>query len=157
MAQDDPKTDGDRDPSTEWAEDRTDWAEDRTILAAERTFAGWMRTAFAAIGIGLAFRAIFGELQPPWLPKAIATMFIAFAAVFAIGAERRTCKTLARLTTHAVDAPDMPNIRWIAWSVAAGALILIAGLWVLNDGGIAPDANAPAQNAPAQGIENPAP
>lgn len=122
------------DQSTAWAESRTDWAEDRTILAVERTFAGWMRTAFAAIGIGLAFRAIFGEMQPPWLPKAIATMFIAFAAVFAIGAERRACGAFDRLSHHAVKAPKIPNVRWIAWSVAAGSLILILGLWVLNDG-----------------------
>lgn len=51
--------------SNELAEERTGLAEDRTIMATERTFAGWMRTAFAAIGIGLAFRAVFGEFDPP--------------------------------------------------------------------------------------------
>ena len=51
MAQDDPPKN--EDPSTHWAEFRTDLAEDRNIMAMERTFAGWMRTAFAAIGIGL--------------------------------------------------------------------------------------------------------
>ena len=52
---------------------RTDLAEDRNIMAMERTFAGWMRTAFAAIGIGLGFKAVFGAFDPPWLAKAIAT------------------------------------------------------------------------------------
>ncbi|MEE2793267.1 MAG: DUF202 domain-containing protein, partial [Pseudomonadota bacterium] len=56
MAQDDPPKDPDK--STEWAELRTDLAEDRNIMAMERTFAGWMRTAFAAIGIGLGFKAV---------------------------------------------------------------------------------------------------
>ena len=135
MAQDDPVKG--EDPSTEWAEHRTDWAEDRTIMALERTFAGWMRTAFAAIAIGIGFRALFGEFDPPWLAKAIATMFIALAIVFALGAERRACKAFARLSSHSVDSPKMPNIRLIAWSISAGALLLIVALWVLTDGQLA--------------------
>ena len=125
------------DKPTKWAEDRTDWAEDRTIMALERTFAGWMRTAFAAIAIGIGFRALFGEFDPPWLAKAIATGFILLAIIFALGAERRACKAFARLSSHAVDSPKLPNIRLVAWSIAAGAATLIVALWVLNDGTIA--------------------
>ena len=62
MAQDDPPEDPDK--STEWAELRTDLAEDRNIMALERTFAGWMRTAFAAIGIGLGFKACLLYTSP---------------------------------------------------------------------------------------------
>ncbi|MFN2099084.1 YidH family protein [Altererythrobacter sp. MF3-039] len=120
--------------SNELAEDRTDWAEDRTILALERTFAGWMRTAFAAIAIGIGFRALFGEFDPPWLAKAIATMFISLAIVFAIGAERRACRSFERLSSHAVDSPQLPRLRWIAYSISFGAALLIVALWVLNDG-----------------------
>lgn len=137
MASDEPDTDSKSDKSTKLAEDRTDWAEDRTIMALERTFAGWMRTAFAAIAIGIGFRALFGEFEPPWLAKAIATGFIALAIVFAISAERRACKAFERLSSHAVDSPKMPNIRLVAWSIAAGAALLIVALWVLNDGSIA--------------------
>lgn len=54
---------------TEFAEDRTDWAEDRTIRAAERTYAGWLRTAFAAIGIGLGFVPCLANLTRHGLPK----------------------------------------------------------------------------------------
>lgn len=136
MATDSPGEDEDVDRSTRWAEDRTNWAEDRTIMALERTFAGWMRTAFAAIAIGIGFRALFGEFQPPWLAKAIATMFISLAIVFAIGAERRTCKAFARLSSHAVDSPNLPNIRLIAWAISFGAVLLIVALWMLNDGQI---------------------
>lgn len=117
--------------SNELAEERTDWAEDRTILALERTFAGWMRTAFAAIAIGIGFRALFGEFDPPWLAKAIATMFIALAIVFAIGAERRASRSFDRLSSHAVDSPQLPNLRWIAWVIAGGAALLIVALWWL--------------------------
>lgn len=124
--------DGSGSSSEELAAHRTDWAEDRTILALERTFAGWMRTAFAAIGIGLGFRALFGELEPPWLARAIATLFIAMAMVFAIGAERRTCRSFSRLSSHAVSSPDLPNLRWIAYGVAFGAGVLIAALWILR-------------------------
>ena len=127
-----------KDIGTKLAEDRTDWAEDRTILALERTFAGWMRTSFAAIAIGIGFRALFGEFDPPWLAKAIATMFIALAIVFAIGAERRACRSFERLSSHAIDSPRLPNIKWIAYAISTGAALLIVALWVLNDGTLAP-------------------
>ena len=133
MAQDDLQN---SDENTRRAEERTDWAEDRTILAVERTFAGWMRTAFAAIGIGIGFHALFGDFQPPWLVKAIATMFIALGAVSSIGAERRACRAFAKLRTHSVDPIGTPNLRWIAWAIATGSALLIAGLWLLHDGKI---------------------
>ena len=51
------------DDREELAVERTHFAEDRTVQATERTFAGWLRTAFAAIGVGLGFHVIFGELD----------------------------------------------------------------------------------------------
>ena len=65
------------DEKEQLAEDRTNLAEDRTVLANERTFAGWLRTGFAAIGIGLGFHVLFQAMQPLWVPKAIATAFLA--------------------------------------------------------------------------------
>ncbi|WP_394730531.1 YidH family protein [Altererythrobacter sp. GH1-8] len=121
--------------SNQLAEQRTDLAEDRTIMAMERTFAGWMRTAFAAIGIGLAFRAVFGEFEPPWLARAIATAFVLLGAVVAYTAERRATATLKRLTPNEVDTPDRPSIRWIGWSVSAGAVLLAVAFWILHDNG----------------------
>ena len=132
MAQDDPPEGADK--STQWAEFRTDLAEDRNIMAMERTFAGWMRTAFAAIGIGLGFRALFGAWDPSWLPKAIATAFILGGGWLAITAERRACKTLARLNTHEFEAISTPNFRVMAYGVGIGALVLVTGLWVLTEG-----------------------
>ena len=132
MAQDNP--DDTRDKSTQWAEFRTDLAEDRNIMAMERTFAGWMRTAFAAIGIGLGFRALFGEWDPSWLPKLIATIFIIGGGWLAITAERRACKTLQRLNTHEFEAISTPNFKLMAYAIATGSVVLSAGLWILNTG-----------------------
>ena len=134
MAQDDPPDKPDK--STQWAEFRTDLAEDRNIMAMERTFAGWMRTAFAAIGIGLGFRAVFGDFEPPWLARAIATVFIVGGGWLAITAERRACKTLARLDPHEFEAISTPNFKLMAYAVATGSAVLTAGLWILNDGSI---------------------
>ncbi|MCP2017878.1 MAG: DUF202 domain-containing protein [Erythrobacter sp.] len=134
MAQDDPPEDPDK--STEWAELRTDLAEDRNIMALERTFAGWMRTAFAAIGIGLGFKAVFGAFDPPWLAKAIATVFILAGGWLAITAQRRACHTMEKLSAHKFEAVSTPNFRVLAYAIAAGALILTAGLWILNDGSL---------------------
>ncbi len=122
--------------SNDLAVERTELAEDRNIMAMERTFAGWMRTAFAAIGIGLAFRAVFGDFEPPWLARAIATLFIAAGAALAWSAQRRTCATLARLNPHTLERPAAPNFRLLAYAVILGAIVLIAGLWILNDGSI---------------------
>ena len=123
----------------ELAFERTHFAEDRTIMAMERTFAGWLRTAFAAIGIGLAFHVVFGKFEPPWLARAIATLFILSGAWLAIAAERRACATLARLRPHEIKPLPAPNFRWLGWAVAAGAVTLVAGLWILNDGSLGSD------------------
>ena len=120
--------------SQDLAEERTDLAEDRNIMAMERTFAGWIRTAFAAIGIGLAFRALFGEFDPPWLAKAVGTMFIFAGGALAILAQRRACRTLGRLNSHQMEPAASPNFRVLGFSVAVGSAVLIAGLWILNDG-----------------------
>lgn len=127
----------DEDKNTELAIDRTDMAEDRTIMAVERTFAGWIRTSFAAMAIGLGLRALFGELEPPWLAKAIATMFMMLAIWIALNASSRACASLGKMREHVVYSPQQQQMRWIGYAVAAGAGLLIAGLWILNDGNIA--------------------
>lgn len=134
MAQDDPPEAEDK--NTEWAELRTDLAEDRNIMAMERTFAGWMRTALAAIGIGLGFHVVFGEFEPPWLARAIATLFILAGGWLALSAQRRTSKTLDRLSAHKLEQLSAPNFRLLSYSVALGSFLLTAGLWILNDGSV---------------------
>lgn len=119
--------------SNDLAEQRTDWAEDRTVQATERTYAGWLRTAFAAIGIGLGFRAVFGEFEPPWLAQAIATIFIILGGIVSWQAQRNACRTLQRLNAHDVDTPKPLQMRWLSFIISAAAFALAGALWLLHD------------------------
>ena len=114
------------------AEDRTDLAEDRTMLANERTFAGWMRTGFAAIGIGIGFHVLFQKMEPLWVPKAIATAFLAAAIYIIVVAERRACAVLARFEAHRIIELQPINLKIVAWISSCATLALIAGIWLLK-------------------------
>lgn len=116
---------------TDLADRRTDYAEDRTILANERTFAGWVRTGLAAVGIGVGFHALFGTLEPWWMPRAVATAFILIGILVFWSAQRRTCAVLARLDPHRVKHIPRRYVRIIAYTLSAGALVLIASVWLL--------------------------
>ena len=119
---------------TELAEDRTDWAEDRTIMANERTFAGWMRTGLAAVGIGLGFNALFGKLEPLWVPKAIASLFMIIGVFIFWSAQRNGCAVQVRLDSHHATPIKPTNMRLVAGLMASGALALIIALWTLKIG-----------------------
>lgn len=116
----------------ELARERTDFAEDRTILANERTFAGWLRTGYAGIGIGLAFNALFGRVEPGWIAKLIATGFLLIAVMIFVGAERRSCAVFSRLETHKVQSVKLTNIRILAYASIAATIALIAAIWLLS-------------------------
>ncbi len=113
------------------AQDRTDYAEDRTLLANERTFSGWARTSMAAIGIGLGFHVLFGKLEPQWVPKAIATLFILLGIFLIFAAERRAKLLKERLDSHAVRPLTSLNIRIVAVAISMGAAALIAAIWMM--------------------------
>lgn len=117
---------------TDLAEDRTDLAEDRTLLANERTFSGWARTAMAAIGIGLGFNALFKTLEPVWIPKAIATLFILLAIFIIFMAERRARSLCSRLDAHKIKDLDGVNLKVMAIAIGTGAAALVTALWVLD-------------------------
>ena len=120
--------------SDELAQRRTDLAEDRTILANERTYAGWMRTAFAAIGVGLGFRALFDQMQPPWLPRAIATLFMLIAVALLVAAERRAAWIVEHLHVHDVETVRVRNMRIVTAVTALATLVLLAALWLTQIG-----------------------
>jgi putative membrane protein len=109
---------------------RTDLAEDRTLLANERTFAGWLRTGFAAVGIGLGFNVLFREMEPFWLPRAIASVFILVGIFVAIAAERRACAVRERLSAHVVESAKPINIRLITIATSVAAMALVAAIWL---------------------------
>lgn len=130
----------DKDPSsttlanerTDLAEDRTEWAEDRTIMANERTFAGWMRTGLAAVGIGLGFNALFGKIEPLWVPKAIATLFMLIGIFIFWVAERNGCAVQSRLNSHHANPVKPTNLRIVSGLMALGATALIAAIWTMD-------------------------
>lgn len=115
----------------ELARDRTDLAEDRTILSHERSFAGWVRTGMAAVGIGLGFNALFRELEPAWMPKAMATAFLLVAVYVFLSAERRARHMLRQLDAHSVVALKPMRIRLLSWLLSLATLALIATIWWL--------------------------
>lgn len=115
----------------ELAQQRTDYAEDRTVLANERTFAGWFRTGFASVAIGLGFQALFVRMEPWWVPRAIATIFLLLGVILFFAAERRACQVLGRLSTHQVKKFSKVNFRLVAWLASAGVLALTAAMWFL--------------------------
>jgi len=124
----DDSTDSSRNP----ARYRNDLAEDRTVLANERTFASWMRTGFAAIGIGLAFNALFTRIRPEWVPKLIATVFLLIAILIFIAAEQRACIVLHRLHTHEVATIKIANMRIMTIAAVVTTTALIGIIWLLQ-------------------------
>ena len=118
-------------PKQELAEERTDFAEDRTVLANERTFASWFRTGFAAVGIGLGFQALFLRMEPPWVPRSIATVFLVLGIVLFFSAERRACKVQQRLSAHQVQPERNRHLRLFAIAASAAVVALIAAMWLL--------------------------
>ena len=122
----------DRSKNVTLAEDRTDLAEDRTVLANERTFAGWMRTGLASIGIGVGFSALFGRMEPGWLARAIATLFILTGIGIFYMAQRNGCLVLSRLDSHEIRPVRGMNLRIVASVMSIGALLLVVGLWTME-------------------------
>lgn len=120
------------DQKEELAEDRTDLAQDRTVLANERTFAGWLRTGFAAVAIGLGFQVLFQAMQPPWVPKAIATTFLLAGIYVIIVAEQRACAVLSRFDKHRVAELRPMNLRIVTYMAVAATVALIAAIWLLE-------------------------
>ena len=101
-------------------------------MANERTFAGWIRTGLAAVGIGLGFNALFGALQPWWLPRAIATIFILIGIVIFYAAQRTACRVYDRLDSHSAEPVGGMRIRLMALLFGAASASLIVGLWLMS-------------------------
>ncbi|MHA7820146.1 MAG: YidH family protein [Erythrobacter sp.] len=117
---------------TDMAQERTDWAEDRTLMANERTFAGWMRTGLAAVGIGLGFNALFGKLEPYWLPRGIATLFICIGIFIFWAAQRNGCDVQDRMEAHEASPVRRSFLRLIAGAMAFASFCLAIGMWTIE-------------------------
>jgi putative membrane protein len=116
----------------ELAKERTDLAEDRTLLANERTYAGWLRTGFASIAVGLGFQALFEMLKPAWVPKGIATAFLLIGIFVFISAERRAAAMNKRFHPHEVETFKLVNLRLITIAAVSATVALTAAIWMLG-------------------------
>ena len=113
------------------AQDRTDWAEDRTVLANERTFAGWMRTGMASLAIAVGLRALFKEVEPTWMAKSVATIFIVIAIFIFWAAQDSAAKTQKRLNDHHANAQTNMRLKSIAIAFAIASLSVGVFLWMI--------------------------
>jgi len=119
------------DARTDWAEDRTDWAEDRTLQANERTFAGWMRTGLGAVAVAIGLKAVFGEFEPTWAAKAVATVFLVSALAIYWFAQRNARRTQQRLSDHSAEPMNHMHFATIAALLAVATLAVGGVLWSL--------------------------
>ena len=117
---------------TDLAENRTNWAEDRTLMANERTFAGWMRTGLAAVGIGLGFNALFGKLEPYWVPRSIASLFIGIGIFIFWVAQRNGCSVQQRMESHKAAPIRTSNLKLIAGAMSFASFCLAIGMWTID-------------------------
>ncbi len=115
----------------ELAEDRTDWAEDRTSLANERTFAGWMRTGMASIAVAIGLKAVFGEAEPTWVAKAVASIFIAAALFMFWSAQRQAKRTHKRLKQREASIKTSRYFMIVALVLSLGGIGTGIILWSL--------------------------
>ena len=106
-------------------------AEDRTILASERTFAGWVRTSLGCIAIGVGFHALFNRMQPEWIPRGIASLFLVMAGIIVWLAARRAASVTRRLSPHVVASARGVNLELIAAAISFGAAVLVGAIWFL--------------------------
>lgn len=121
-------------PPPQLSEVRTDLAEDRTVLANERTYGSWLRTGFAGLGIGLGFHALFNRLEPSWVPRSIATVFLLIAILMFVSADRRCRAVLQRLDQHNVESLGVARIRLITVASVVATVALIVAIWFLPIG-----------------------
>jgi putative membrane protein len=115
----------------ELASDRTDLAEDRTVLAHERSFASWVRTGMACVGIGLGFNALFRSFEPDWVPKAIASIFLAVGILIFIGSEQRAATLTNRLEAHKIKSLRPMRVKVVSWSLALATVLLVVAIWLI--------------------------
>jgi putative membrane protein len=110
---------------------KTALSEDRTLLAGERTFAGWTRTSLGCIAVGVGFHALFSKMQPAWVPRAIATLFLALAVTIVWLAARRATSAAHRLDAHVVVNARPMNFTLLAVGITFAATALAVAIWLL--------------------------
>ena len=106
-------------------------SEDRTIMANERTFSSWTGGGMGAIGLALAFKAVFGAFEPVWFAKLISTIPLCAALFLFWSAQKKACATLDRLTERKVEATGKRSYRVVASLLSLTAIGAAIILWTL--------------------------
>ena len=117
--------------SNDKAQVRTDWAEDRTIMANERTFNSWMGFGLGSVGIAIGLKAVFGEFEPTWAAKSVASFFLLIAIIIYWAARRQANKTLKRLSENDAEAMPSKNFSLLATLMTIATIATGAILWGL--------------------------
>lgn len=116
---------------TDLAIERTELAEDRTLLANERTFAGWVRTTLSSLGVGLGIHALFDRIQPWWIPRSAASVFLVFGLAMILAADRRACAVYRRFSTGGSDHMGVKYFHIVTGALGVLTAALAAGVWLL--------------------------
>ncbi len=115
----------------ELARERTEWAEDRTVLANERTFAGWMRTGMGALGIAIGLQAVFGAMDPTWVAKSAASVFVVISLIMFVSAYRASVNMYKRLDAHTAEPVSRRHLSVITVLMCLGSVVSGAVLWMI--------------------------
>ncbi len=113
------------------ADQRTKWAEDRTLMANERTFSSWMGTGLGAIGVAIGLKAVFGDFEPTWAAKLVASIFLAAAIAIFWAARHQAMKTFERLHDNDANAQPSRSYTALAGIMTIAAIATGAILWSL--------------------------
>lgn len=117
--------------SEDLAKNRTALAEDRTIMANERTFSSWVGTGLGCIGIGIGIQAIFSAVDPTWLAKFAASIFVLAGLAFFFTAWQNACGTLQRLEDHDAVPASRKLLTRITIVLCFAALLVTYILWTI--------------------------
>lgn len=118
-------------PKQKMAQERTDWAEDRTVLAAERTFAGWIRTGLTIIVVAIALQGVFGPAEPTWLPKGVASGFLAAALLVFAAAWSEARVSHRNFSTHDCRVQPMWRVNLLTALLVVATVLTGTVLWLL--------------------------
>lgn len=115
---------------TEKSENRTRWAEDRTVLANERTFSSRMGFALGSLGVALGSQSVFKDVEPTWLAKLGASIFVILAVYVAILNYLSCEKMLKRLNSHSAEPSSRSDLKVVTALMCVGAAFTALVLWV---------------------------
>lgn len=100
----------------------TELSEDRTLLSNERTFSSWMGTGLACVGVAIGLHAVFGSIDPTWLVKLVASIFLFTALAIYWAAVRQACKIYSRLRKTDVEVQGANMFKRLGALMSLGTL-----------------------------------